>query len=157
GPMYPAAWERVLLTCPAANGAPLVRAVGAADALAQGVPWARPGSRPELVADGFVVPTQSALDGATVTDAPYSGTSRSTAAASAAAGAVWGVNGSWSADAVADALYQTGVSIGATAAFCACASGPPCACPVSRRISICGALGAAASGCRSVPAADPTW
>lgn len=153
GVMFPAAWEQVPVSCPAASGQPHVVAVGAVDAVGGPLPTARPGAEPRLVADGYLVPAQGPVGGVMTTVGPYSGTSVSCAAATGAAALVWSMNSGWTAGQVANHLYQTATPTPAVPDFCP-SSG---ACLQVRRLSLCAATGSGLASCRFSPIKNPTW
>jgi len=150
GPIYPAAWTRRMAPtfkrCLAFSGSVpgytgggrLVEAVGGIDGRDRPLGNAREASTPRIVAPGFL---GTALDASGAPLQPLTGTSVSTAVASAAAAVAWAYVPGLAAPAVADAVYGSGPSLGRAADPLTCLG----SCTAVRRVSTCGALALACS------------
>jgi hypothetical protein len=147
GPLYPAGWSR--FAAPGANKCgvdfggvtpgynetgSLLEAVGGVDGRDQILPNARPNSMPRMVAPGFLGAAADPLGAQIPT---LTGTSVSTAVASAAAAVAWSYTPSLDSQTIATAVYQSGPVVDADA------DPPTCretGCLPVRRVSVCGAL-----------------
>ncbi len=149
GPMYPAAWE----AHPAPPGcgtdgvySPLVHAVGGVDDEDRPLTNSRPLARPRLVAPAFAVVVNDAF-GKPEPPRPtpiLTGSSLAAAVATAAAAVTWAYHPEWTAPEVMASVYASAVPLepsGAPVAADFCMGSTPC--PVTRRISLCGATLAA--------------
>lgn len=140
GPMYPAAWEQLLVpeSCAAVGEGPyrpLLHAVGGVDGADRALGNGRPGGRSRLAATAFQASIQDPgppLQPSTL----YSGTSVGAAVASAAAALVWRVLPGLGPSDVLEIVYATGTELGVPADFCA--GGAPC--DDIHRLSVCRAV-----------------
>ncbi len=140
GPMYPAAWEQLLVpeACVAVGEGhyrPLLHAVGGVDGADKALGNGRPGGRSRLAATSFQASIQAPGSPAQPSTL-YSGTSIGAAVASAAAALVWRVLPNLGPSEVIDIIYATGTDLAVPADFCA--GGAPC--DAIHRLSVCRAL-----------------
>ena len=152
GPTYPAAWQAEAapscVSCGAAGTCPLVYSVSGVDGRDLALSNVRPGARPPLAAPAFAVPGTRDVNGVPETAGPFTGSSVSAAAVSAAAAMVWTFDSNLTAAQVMARLYGTGVDLGVGSDFCVLSS-----CPDVHRISLCKAL--QASGLGQLPCSPP--
>ncbi len=159
GPLYPGAFEAVEAdpNCGAGDYRPIVHAVGGVDGLDAPLLKSREASAPRLIGYGFYAAVPQGAQGAS---GPYTGTSVSTAVASAAAAAAWRYLPDWDAAQIMQLVYESGEPLGRVAEHCL-----PGDCQDQVRVSVCNATRAALAvvcqdpntpGCNQpVPNCDP--
>jgi hypothetical protein len=120
GPIYPAAFEKTLVTCPNGEQRPLIRSVGGLDGKDRSLGNARPGARPVLAAPALAAPGRARVVGnQTVEVYPQTGSSVAAGVAGAIAAMVWSLDPGMPRGEVLEAMEGSATELQETADYCA--------------------------------------